>query len=177
MLGFGLAPALARAAPTEFNIPAQPAADALLAFSKQAKIEVLFSFDDLTQAQANAVVGRYEPMAAIVALLRGSGFVARRNGAEKFVVMAATAPAGSIRGRLLAPDGVPAPVVRVRLNRLRSSTLTDAKGEFSFESVPPGTYELFVSATGFQILEITGIHVERGRNVTLETSPSSRPAT
>jgi len=159
----------------DFDIPAQTAADALLAFSRQAKVEVLFSFDDLSQAQANAVVGRYEPMMAIVALLRGSGFVPRRNGAEKFVVLAAKAPTGSIHGRLLAPDGVPAPVVRVSLNRLRDSTLTNAKGEFSFEEVPPGTYELLVTATGYQMLEITGIHVERGRNVTIETQ-SLKPA-
>jgi len=144
----------------DFDIPAQTAADALLAFSRQAKVEVLFSFDDLSHAQANAVVGRYEPMAAIVALLRNSGFVPRRNGTEKFVVVAATVPTGSIHGRLLAPDGVPAPVVRVSLNRLRDSTLTDSKGEFSFEGVPPGTYELLVTATGYQMLEITGIHAD-----------------
>lgn len=169
MLGFGLAPALARAVPTEFNIPAQPAADALLAFSKQAKIEVLFSFDDLSRVRSNAVAGRYEPTEAIVALLRGSGFVARRNGADKFVVLSPARPAGSISGRLLAPDGVPAPGVRVSLSRLGNSVLTDTQGEFSFGSVPPGTYELFVTTPGFQTLEITGIHVEGGRNIALET--------
>ena len=78
----GMLAALGRAAPTEFHIPAQPAAAALLAFSKQAAIEVVFSFDDLQSRRAHAVTGRFEPAEALAQLLAGTGFtaVAEANG-------------------------------------------------------------------------------------------------
>ena len=169
LAGLCLVPVLAPAAPVDFNLPAQPASDALLAFSAQAKIEVLFSFDDLHQVRSTAVVGRYEPTEAIVHLLRGSGFTARQNGGEKFVVTPATPPTGSIRGRLLAPEGTPAQEVRVSARSVRRYVRTNAAGVYVMDSLPAGTYELWIDATGFQPLQIAGVRVEAKRVLTLET--------
>ncbi|MEI7551670.1 MAG: STN domain-containing protein, partial [Verrucomicrobiota bacterium] len=82
----GLLPGLACATPVEFNLPAQRAADALLAFSRQAGIEVLFSYDGLMQVSSPTVSGRLEPEEALSRLLRDTGFLARRNSRGKFTV-------------------------------------------------------------------------------------------
>src|SRR5882724_1105411 len=109
----GLLPVVARAEPVEFDLPAQPVADALLAFSKQSKREVLFSFDGLHQVQSTAVLGRFEPEDALVHLLRNTGFTTRRNSNGKFIIVPARSTAGAIEGRLLAPDGQAASGVQV----------------------------------------------------------------
>ncbi len=70
LCAIGLAPGLILAKPVEFDLPAQPVADALLAFSRQAKIEVLFSFDELRKVTSTAISGRYEPEEALDRLLR-----------------------------------------------------------------------------------------------------------
>ena len=157
------------AAPVDFNLPAQPAGDALLAFSRQAKTEVLFSFDELRRAQSAEVIGRAEPEAALERLLKNTGFVARRNWRGKFVVTVAPPPTGAIQGRLLASDGSPARGLRVGLADTRHIVTTNAGGEFLFPAVPPGTYRLVATGAGFQPLEITGVHAEADHTLTLET--------
>src|SRR5664279_4701065 len=108
-----LLPALAPSEPVEFNLPAQPAADALLAFCRQAKIEVLFSSDELRLTQSAAVTGAHEPEEALSRLLQGTGFAARQNRKGKFVVTRAKRSVGSITGKLLAADGAPARGLRI----------------------------------------------------------------
>ena len=63
--------------------------------------------DALRKKQSTALSGRFEPEAALRRLLEGTGFSAQRNGSERFVVTAVTASTGSIKGRLLTPDGSP----------------------------------------------------------------------
>jgi outer membrane receptor protein involved in Fe transport len=169
VLGLGVVPVLMDAVPVDFNLPAQPASDALLAFSQQAKIEVLFSFDDLHQVRSTAVIGRYEPTEAIVRLLGSSGFVAWQNGRGKLAVTPAAPLAGTIRGRLLAPDGAPAPGVRLALRNIRRFVRTDVAGEYIFDAVPPGTYELTIDGPGYQPVQITGVQVPSNQLLTLET--------
>ncbi len=164
----GLLPVLTRAEPVDFNLPAQPVAEALLAFSKQTKIEVLFSFDELRKVQSIAVTGRYEPEDALSHLLRDTGFASRRNGKGKFVVTPTRQPTGSIKGRLLNPGGVPVPGIRVTAHGAGQSVVTDLNGEFDFESVRPGTYQLSASGAGYQSLQIAGVQVDANRVQTIE---------
>ena len=159
---------LARAEPLEFSLSTQPLADALLAYSKQAKIEVLFSFDELRRVPSAAVIGRLEPEEALGRLLRGTGYVARRNGKGKFVITRATRPTGSIKGRLLTPGGVPARGLRVTIPEARQTVTTDDSGEFDFPSVPPGTYQLLAAGDGYQPLQMKGARVDADSLLTVD---------
>jgi len=158
-----LASGLAHAETVEFSVPAQPAADALLAFSKQARIEVLYSFDELRAVPSTAISGKLEPEEAIARLLQGTGYSAHKSWRGKFVVAAAPA-AGSIRGRLLSPLGGPVAEIRVSLPALHLKTVTDESGVFVFTALPAGTYRLVAAGEGYRLLEVTELKV-RGNQV------------
>jgi hypothetical protein len=121
VLALALVPA-AWAAPVAFNVPSQPADAALMAFCRQADVELLFPFDELRAVRSQAVVGRYEPAEALGILLRGTGYAARRNESGKYVVVAET---GSLRGRLRRPGGAGAGGVHVAIAELHRSAVTD----------------------------------------------------
>jgi len=161
--------ARARADPVEFNLPAQPAAAALLNFARQAKVEILFSYDDLRDVRSHEVIGRLEPEEALSRLLRDTGFIARRDEKGKFVVTRATRPTGSIRGRLLGSDGRPARGVRVAIPQTEQSTATDDRGEYRFAAVPSGVYRLEATGPGYRAQEIVGIRVLAGRVTIVDT--------
>ena len=138
VLFFSYGPSL-RAAPVTFDLPAQPAGQAVLAFSQQAQVEVIFSTDDLRSVQSAAVVGPHEPAAALALLLAPTGFTARRNLRGKFVLVPAPPPVGALRGRILAPDTGGARGIRLNLDGTRFTTTTDRAGAFSFSALPTGT--------------------------------------
>lgn len=154
-----LLPAAAQAAPIKFAIPAQPADAALLAFSKQAGVEILFSYDELHQVQSDAVEGWFETEAALSHLLEHTGFLARRNGKGKYVVTLATRPTGSIKGSLLQPGGAPAAGLKVLIAETNQSAVTDENGGFDFASVPPGKYQLTVHGANVRPLTLTDVKV------------------
>ncbi|HVU16307.1 MAG TPA: carboxypeptidase regulatory-like domain-containing protein [Candidatus Didemnitutus sp.] len=154
------------ASATDFAIPPENAADALLAFSRQTGIDVLFSFDALKAASSPGLSGNFEPDVAIERLLAGTGFDARRNWRGKFVVAAAPA-AGAIRGRIRPPSGRSATSIRVSIPALHRRTNVDDSGEFEFGDLPPGRYRLVAEADGCRTLEITEIHLHAGQNVVL----------
>ncbi|MBK9989729.1 MAG: TonB-dependent receptor [Verrucomicrobia bacterium] len=81
-----LAPLPVHATPTKFELPSQPANLALMAFARQAGVEVLFSSVDMKKVQTVAVIGTYEPTEAIYRMLDGSGFSVKLTAAGKFVV-------------------------------------------------------------------------------------------
>jgi outer membrane receptor protein involved in Fe transport len=163
-------PCPARAAPVELNIPAQPADTALLQLAKAANIELIFAFDPLHAVRSTAVAGLYEPEAALDLLLTGTGFAGGPNGTGKFVVRALP-PGGSVKGRLLTPEGDGAVGVQVAIRSARRVTLTNDNGEFAFGSLPPGTYRLTAIGQGYQPLQIDGVRVKNGRvlNLAAET--------
>lgn len=77
-----------------------------------------------------------------------------------FLVTISTALAqtniGEIRGRVTDPNGAVIPGAKVLLSSSRNAasgisrgTTTNSEGEYSFESLPLGTYELTVSITAF----------------------------
>ncbi|HLP02779.1 MAG TPA: TonB-dependent receptor plug domain-containing protein [Opitutaceae bacterium] len=161
------ATALAKA--VTFDIPAQPLADALLAFSQQAAVEVLFSYDDVHAARSNALRGSYEPEAALDLLLHDTGFAARRRSRGQFVIAATTVGTGSVRGRLLGPDGAPLAGAEVSLPDARLATTTGADGRFLIRDVPAGTHQLTAHSSGVRPLQMTGLLVAAGRTLTVET--------
>ncbi len=157
---FGCCVLSLRATPVDFDLPAQRAADALLAFSAQARIEVLFSFDDLRQVQSTAVHGRFEAEEALTRLLRDTGFTARRNRAGKFVATRSARPTGAIKGRLLTPEQRGAAGIPVTITGTARTTLTDRAGEFEFTRLPPATYRLRATAETYRPIEFTAVPVE-----------------
>jgi len=154
--------------PVDFKLPAEAGDRALMAFVRQANVDLLFSFDELHTVQSKAVSGRLEPGEALNRLLDGTGFVATPNGGGRFVVTP-VAQRGSLAGRLLTATGAPATGVRVMIQNTRMATVSDADGRFSFISVPTGAYELVAASAGYQPLEINDVHVVAGRAVTLDT--------
>jgi outer membrane receptor protein involved in Fe transport len=162
-----LIPATVLAEPVEFNLPAQPADGALMAFCKQANVELIFSFDELHRTTSTAVEGSYEPEEALSRLLRGTGYSAVRNGKGRFAVVHAEKK-GAITGRLLTPEGTAAQGARVFITGTRLSTVADESGSFEFPSVPEGSYSLVATATGLQPLEIADARVANGRTLALE---------
>ena len=99
------------AAPSRYDLPAQPLPASLMAVSRQAGVQVLFSHSELKHLQAPAVAGEFEAAAVLARLLEGSGYEAVAQGAKQFLVRRATA--GVVRGTLLQPDERPAEGVRV----------------------------------------------------------------
>jgi iron complex outermembrane receptor protein len=169
LLGIGaLIPAALLAEPVDFNLPAQPADAALMAFCRQAKIEILFSYDELHKATSAGVAGRMDPDDALERLLKGTGFEARRTGRGRYVVTAVAPPTGAIRGRLVNQEGAGAPGVRVVIPSLRLAEVTDGNGAFGFPAIPPGTYQLFAARAGYQTLQVDGVRVAAGKVLDLE---------
>jgi iron complex outermembrane receptor protein len=162
-----LVPAILPAEPLEFDLPAQPADGALMAFCRQAKVELLFSYDELHRATSAGVTGLLEPEEALSRLLEGTGFAAKRNGKGRFVVVQ-VAQDGSIRGRLVNPDGSPAGGIHVVVPSTRLSAVTDPSGEFGFSSLRAGEYRLVAAAPGYQSLNIADARVVPGHQLTLE---------
>lgn len=154
-----LLPPVLRAEPVEFNLPAQPAASALLAFSQRTKTEVLFPFDELRRVQSVAVIGWYEPETALVRLLGETGFEVRRNHRGRFVVTAATPAGGSIRGNVLVPPGAKIRSVRATIPDTRQSARPDANGDFQIDGVPPGIHRVTLTGEGLQRLQINDVSV------------------
>lgn len=138
-----------------------------MAFSKQARVEVVYSSDDLRSVRANAVMGEFEPEAALGLLLRDTGYTSRRNGGGKFVVTSAVAATGSVRGTLIGPNGRPAEGVAVRIKEAAQSVLTDRNGDYFLIEVPSGAHTIVATAEGYQPLHITEVRVRGGREVTI----------
>jgi len=167
LLGLAAAiPSTVLAEPVDFNLPAQPADGALMAFCRQARVELLFSFDELHQARSAAVAGRLEPEEALSRLLSGTGFTAKAKGRGRFVVTALD-QRGSVKGRLVTEDGGPARGILVAFSSLGLSAVTDASGVFEFPTVPAGSFELAAVAAGFQPLEVPDVRVTAGLSLTL----------
>lgn len=151
------------AAPVEFDLPAQPAATAMLALSEQAGVEVVFPHDELADVQVPALRARLEPQDALVRLLRGTGFAAHRFARNKYVVRSAARPAGSIRGRVVGPDGEPVSAATIAVAGQRATAATTADGSFMVAALPPGRHHLLITAPGHQPLQVEGVEVETDR--------------
>ena len=164
----GALPAVMHAEPIAFTLPAQPADRALLAFSRQAKTEVLFSFDELHQARSARVIGRHEPEDALNRLLTNTGFVAQPNGRGKYVVTRVAPPTGSVAGRILAPGGIAVRGIGVTIPDARQTTATDDQGKFSFVALPPGSYRLIAVSAGLQPWQVADVRIEANRVLNLE---------
>jgi outer membrane receptor protein involved in Fe transport len=86
------------AEPRAFNIPAGEAAMELREFAKQSGLQLLFDFTAVKSIKTHAVVGQYEPDAALKEMLRGTGLDFERVNSQTVAVRqvaAATTDASS----------------------------------------------------------------------------------
>ena len=160
------------AVPTKFDIKAGPAPVALMVFSKQAAVEVIFSSSDLEKVKANEVIGQFEPDDALSLLLRGTSFNFQRNGGGKFVITSDPTPraaVGSVRGTLSWSDGRPASGVLLVARETGQTAKTDKYGEYYFPSMKPGNYLFIATAEGYQSLHITDVLVSSRQDIALKT--------
>jgi outer membrane receptor protein involved in Fe transport len=149
-----------------------------MSFCKQADVQLLFSYDELHRETSSGVKGLLEPEDALDRLLSGTGFSAKQNGKGRFVVVKLVD--GSMRGRLVNPDGSPAAGIRIFIPTTHLSAVTDESGGFAFNSLRAGAYRLNASVPGYQPLDVTDIHVLAGRLMTLQTlvlKVATNPAT
>lgn len=78
---------------------------------------------------------------------------------------------GTIAGRVRVEDGHSANGVSVVMrsgDREVAQTSTNAKGEFTFRDVEPGTYGLTLRKSGLQVGRMDGVEVRAGKTVTLK---------
>ncbi len=107
----GTAPALAQSAPAAsagIAIPAQPLSSALIAFSRQTRIEIFVPSSLAAGKRSAAVSGVTSPEAALQRLLAGTGLTYRFTGARAVTVEAVpgAAAAGAVPAGAIALDTI-----------------------------------------------------------------------
>lgn len=99
-----------------------------------------------------------------VAVLLGLGILPSECPAQSIT-------AGLVTGTVTDPSGAAVPNAAVTLSDVGTGTSqkgeTNAEGNYRFAFVPPGSYKLSVSASGFQTQEHTGLPVSAGQPATL----------
>jgi outer membrane receptor protein involved in Fe transport len=89
---------------------------------------------------------------------------------------------GTISGTVVLPDGAATAGAAVRLEspalvRGEWATVTDANGRFVFLRVPPGTYTVTTSLSGFNINQVENVVLQTGSTVALTVNLEIAPAT
>jgi outer membrane receptor protein involved in Fe transport len=83
---------------------------------------------------------------------------------------------GTIRGRVVDPQGVPVPAVEVTVagqgNGVSRTVATDADGAFVVSNLPPGTVDLAAAAAGFNEVSRKGLVLEVGMTLSLDLALS-----
>jgi hypothetical protein len=75
----------------EFDIPAQPLAEALIAYGAATGLEVYYDGALAIGRRSAPLTGKFTPAAGLTILLRGSGYVPRATGPDTFTLVAAPA--------------------------------------------------------------------------------------
>ncbi len=89
-------------------------------------------------------------------------------------LLPAQAPTGKIVGKVVDQEGLPLPGVSVEATGVRligkATTITDGQGGYRLLALPPGTYTIVYSLTGFQTVTRKDIILELEKTVTLDIS-------
>lgn len=166
------ASAFLSAAPLLWDLPAQPAAEALQAFSRHSGYHVLFSPRELSGVESSPVRGEFEPLAALAVLLTGTNFEGVPTG-EKRVVVRARARS-RVSGTVLGARAEPLAGATVELEGTGLSAVTGRTGRFQLAFVPAGTHTLLVGAADRQPFRLKPLVV--GAGVRVELKPITLPA-
>jgi outer membrane receptor protein involved in Fe transport len=98
------------------------------------------------------------------------------------MVWAQAVNTGTVTGTVFLPDGTPSPGATVVLKgpaivRGEWPTISDNGGRFVFLRVPPGTYTVTTSLTGFNTEHVDGVVINAGTTVPLTVNLEIAPAT
>ncbi len=92
-------------------------------------------------------------------------------------LMAQTATSGAIDGKVTDSSGAPLPGVTVEITSAQlqgtKTEVTDTRGSFRFSLLPPGTYKMTASLSGFSPTRQSGISVGLSRATTLDVQMSA----
>jgi hypothetical protein len=92
-------------------------------------------------------------------------------------LLAQSSTTGSIEGTVTDNSGAPMPgvTVEIRSPQLQGAKtdVSDASGRFRFPLLPPGTYNLTASLSGFSPVKQNNVAVSLGRTVTLDITMSA----
>lgn len=106
-------PAVAQAAATsaDFRIPSQPVQSAMLLFTQQSGVQILYPFDRVKGMKTRSIAGRMAPEAALEKMLAGTGLKVGRTGANVMTLIGVTQRnADNARPvRLASLEGAPMP--------------------------------------------------------------------
>src|SRR5258708_34529358 len=86
VLALAIGSTTAMASPRPFSIDSEDAPQALLEFGRQSKLQILFASEKVKGIVSNAVHGSYEPIDALLLLLKGTPLVVRENSDGVLVV-------------------------------------------------------------------------------------------
>jgi hypothetical protein len=79
---------------------------------------------------------------------------------------------GSLRGRVVDPDGSPTPNAKLTITdettKLSRATITNERGEYVFPAVTPATYTVAAEAPGFKRLDHPGVLISTQAAVTVD---------
>ena len=79
-------------------------------------------------------------------------------------LLASAAELAAIRGKVLDPQGAPLPSATISLQERSAATISDAKGRFRLERIPPGSYTIRATHIGFAAVsapvEVKGATIE-----------------
>lgn len=161
------------AAPQAWDLPAQGAAAALLAYAAQSGHQVLFSAHELQGVRSSAVQGEHEPRVALERLLAGTNLEAVFTGETRVVVRVRAW--SRLGGTVLdGAGGAPLAGAVVSIAELKLTDSTGRNGRYQFARVPAGAFTVVVEAGGRPPVRVTGVVVESGRD--LELKPIVVPA-
>jgi iron complex outermembrane recepter protein len=109
----GMAPACAAEQPvgTHFAIPAQPLSTALIAFGKQANVQVLTAGQTVDTLRSHEVGGMFSAGVALGRLLEGTGMTYTFVDARTVIVKPGTTPAVAKKGQPTSPAGTTVPLL------------------------------------------------------------------
>src|SRR5689334_8054603 len=92
-------------------------------------------------------------------------------------LVAQTATSGSIDGKVTDSSGAPLPGVTVEITSAQlqgsKTEVSDASGHFRFSLLPPGTYNMTASLSGFSPTKQNNIAVSLSRATTLDVRMSA----
>lgn len=146
------------AEPIRFSIYRQPVLEALVEFTAQSGVEIIYAPDQFEDNLSTEVRGKFEPADALVRLLRRTDFtVVLQNGL--YVVTRLGRPRGELAGTIIPANGESYSGTLVSIPELGFRALTNRHGEYHFDRVPHGHYTLTATRDGFQPIRIETIHI------------------